>query len=80
MVSFGTRHRGLRSERPRGERSWAMKKTTMLTAFILLVFTALLSGCIFPYWEDGGGGYHHHHHEGYHDGYGGGGHHDEGWR
>lgn len=41
-----------------------MKKLSIIWAFVLLITTVMLSGCIYPYWEDGhyydgGGGYRH---------------------
>ena len=44
-----------------------MKKTSIISALMLLVATLMLSGCIFPYWGDDGR---------YYDG--GGNHHDNG--
>jgi hypothetical protein len=51
-----------------------MKKTSMISALVLMVATMMLSGCLFPYWGDDGGG-----HRG---GHGGGehGHHEGGGR
>ena len=49
-----------------------MKKSTIVSAIMLLATAFTLSGCLFPYWDDdgrgyrGGGGGHH------------GGHHDQG--
>lgn len=32
-----------------------MKKLSMISALLLLVTVMMLSGCLFPYWDDGGG-------------------------
>ena len=44
-----------------------MKTSKIVPAIMLFVSAAMLSGCIFPYWDDGerGGG---HRDGGYHDG------------
>jgi hypothetical protein len=54
-----------------------MKKSSIISALVLLVTTVMLSGCIFPYWGDEGGGrggghYEGHHDEGRHEGHEGG--------
>lgn len=41
-----------------------MKKTSIVSSIMLMVAVMMLSGCIFPYWEEGGrnhggGGYKH---------------------
>jgi flagellar basal body-associated protein FliL len=60
------------------KRSKTMKKSSMITALILLVAVMMLSGCLFPYWGDEGGG---HRGGGHSDGgHGDGGHHEGGER
>lgn len=43
-----------------------MKKSTIVSAIMLVVSAFMLSGCIFPYWDDGG---YYHHGGGYRDDY-----------
>jgi len=50
-----------------------MKKTTMMSSLVLLVTAMMLSGCIYPYWDNGYDG-----RRG--DGYRGYEHHDNGRR
>lgn len=59
------------------KRSKTMKKTSILVSLVLFVAAMMLSGCIFPYWDEGGG----RHGGGRHgSGYGEGGHRDGGGR
>jgi hypothetical protein len=46
-----------------------MKKSTIVSALMLIVTGIMLSGCIFPYWDDEGRGHGggHGHYEGHHD-------------
>ena len=46
-----------------------MKRSSMIFSLVLMLATMMLSGCIFPYWDDDGGR---------HGGGHGGGHHDNG--
>lgn len=32
-----------------------MKKNSILVSLLLLVAVMMLSGCLFPYWDEGGG-------------------------
>ena len=55
-----------------------MKKSTFISLLLSTIAGLMLSGCLFPYWEDGGG---RHHGGGYGGGgYSDGGHHDGGNR
>jgi hypothetical protein len=60
------------------KRSKTMKKSSIISSLVLIVATMMLSGCIFPYWDDEGG----RHHGGGHSegGYRDGGHHEGGER
>jgi hypothetical protein len=53
-----------------------MKKSSMISALLSFVAVMMLSGCLFPYWDDDGGG---HRGGGHYDGgRGNGGHHEGG--
>jgi len=54
-----------------------MKKSTLLSSLVLFVAVMMLSGCLFPYYDDEGGGHRGGHHGG---GYEGGGHREGGER
>lgn len=53
-----------------------MKKTTIVSAIMLSIAAMMLSGCLFPYWDDEGRGGHGGHGGG-HDEYRGEGHHED---
>jgi hypothetical protein len=57
------------------KRSKTMKKSSIISSLVLLVAAMMLSGCLFPYWEDEGGG---HRGGGHHEGGRGDGGHREG--